>query len=288
MVKCRFLLAALKLFLTSSSLIFAQEAQEDSSDYGWKNQVIAGLNLTQASFDNWEQGGENTLAWQVKLDVDFTNDLEKFNWANKGKFTLGFAKVGDAEAKKSADVIDIESVYTRKLNRHLNPFVATTAKTQFAAGFQFDGDTKTKVSQFFDPAYFTQSAGFGYISGDQNFKSRLGARVKETVTSDFPAPYADDPDTPELEETKVEAGITLVTDYKKQFEENVIFTSKLDIFSNMEAFNKIDMLWENNLTLKITRYINVSLDVVLFYDRDITRELQIKQVLAVGFTYALL
>jgi len=28
--------------------------------------------------------------------------------------TLGFAKVGDDEAKKSADLIDLESVYTRK------------------------------------------------------------------------------------------------------------------------------------------------------------------------------
>lgn len=276
------------LVFVMQNCLFAQEAQKDTIKYGWKKQVVSGLNLTQASFNNWEQGGENTLAWQVKLDMDFTNDQKKFNWVNKGKFTLGFAKVGDDEAKKSADVIDIESVYTRKLGKYLNPIVAATAKTQFASGFQFGGDTKTKVSKFLDPGYFAQSVGLGYISDDKTFKSRFGAMVKETVTSDFPAPYADDPGTPKLEETRVEVGITSVTDFKKQFEENVIFTSKLDIFSNIEAFNQIDVLWQNNLILKITKYINVSLDIDLFYDRDITKKLQVKQVLAVGFTYALL
>lgn len=281
-----FFLAGLMVVLNNPTI--AQEAKEDSVVYGWKNRVVTGLNLTQASFDNWEQGGENTLAWQLKMEMNFTNDQEKFVWVNNGKFTLGFAKVGDDEAKKSADLIDIESVYTRKRGKYLSPFLAVTGKTQFAAGFQFDANTKTKVSQFLDPGYFTQSLGLGYISQDRNFTSRIGVMVKETITSDFPSPYADDPDTGKIEKTKVEPGITSVTNLKMQFNEDVIFTSKMDIFSDFEAFNRIDMTWENNLTLKVAKYINVSLDLVLFYDRDITRKLQIKQVLAVGFTYALL
>lgn len=281
-----FFLAGVMVVLSNPTI--AQEAKKDSVVYGWKNRVVTGLNLTQASFDNWEQGGENTLAWQLKMEMNFTNDQEKFVWVNNGKFTLGFAKVGDDEAKKSADLIDIESVYTRKRGKYLSPFLAVTGKTQFAAGFQFDANTKTKVSQFLDPGYFTQSLGLGYISPDKNFTSRIGVMVKETITSDFPSPYADDPDTGKIEKTKVEPGITSVTNLKMQFNEDVIFTSKMDIFSDFEAFNRIDMTWENNLTLKVAKYINVSLDLVLFYDRDITRKLQIKQVLAVGFTYALL
>ncbi len=280
-----------KLFLLAASIVvlstpmFAQEAEKDSVVYGWKNQIITGLNLTQASFGNWAQGGENTLAWQVKLDMNFINDQEKFFWANNGKFTLGFAKVGDDEAKKSADLIDLESVYTRKISTYLNPFVAATAKTQFASGFQFGDTTKTKVSQFLDPGYFSQSLGLGYISKDQNFKSRLGVMVKETVTRDFALRYTDDRG---LDKTKVEPGITSVTDFKKQFNEDVLFTSKLDMFSDFEAINRIDMTWENNLTLKVAKYINVGVDLVLYYDRDVTNKLQVKQVLAVGFTYTLL
>ncbi len=274
---------------TLNTALFTQETEieQDTTKYGWKNELIGNLNLTQASFDNWEQGGENTLAWQITLNINFSLDQEKYNWSNSGKFSLGFAKVGDSGSRKSADEIKLESVYTRKLNKSLNPFVAVTAKTQFAAGFDYDSDTKSKVSRFMDPGYFTQSAGVGY-SPHENLKSRLGATIKETITSDFPKPFADNPSTIKTEKTKVEPGISSITEYKKKFEENIIFASKLDLFSDLEAFDRIDVLWENNLILKFSNYINVSVNVDLFYDKDISDRRQIKQVLAIGLTYTFL
>lgn len=273
------------LFTTAVSL-YAQE-QPDTTQYGWQNEIIGSVNLTQASFDNWQKGGENTLAWQVKMTANFNLDQEKYNWSNKGKFNLGFAKVGDQEARKSADEINIESVYSRKLGHPLNPFVAVTAKTQFVSGFEYTDDAKTKVSEFMDPGYFTQSVGVGYTP-NENFKTRLGATLKETITSDFPVPYADDPETPELEKTKVEPGISSVTNFKKKLEDNIIFTSDLDIFTDLEAFDRIDVLWENNLTFQVTKLINVTLDVDLLYDKDISDRRQIKQVLALGLSYTFL
>lgn len=268
------LLAFLGIVLIFNSKLVAQEA--DTTDYGWKNEIIGNLNLTQASFDNWEQGGENTLAWQIKFNANFTLDQEKYNWANTGKFILGFAKIEGNEARKSADEINLESVLTRKLGKLLNPFIAITAKTQFVSGFQYDeNDNKTKISEFLDPGYFTQGIGLGYSPNDQ-FKTRLGATVKETVTDIFP------------EKSKVEPGISSITDFKKKFEENVIFTSKLDIFSDLETFDRIDVLWENNLTLKVTKFVNVTVNVDLFYDKDVSDRRQIRQTLAVGFTYTFL
>ncbi|RMF64064.1 MAG: DUF3078 domain-containing protein [Calditrichaeota bacterium] len=263
------------LFLAPSRLV-GQESKSDSVKYGWRNEIIGTLNLTQASFDNWQQGGESALAWQIKLDGGFDLVQEKYDWSNRARFTLGFAKVAGSEARKSADEVSLESVYTRKLSRLLNPFFGVTAKTQTVAGFEYDDqDNKTKISKFLDPGYFTQSVGFGYAPNEV-FKTRLGATVKETVTDLFP------------EESKVEPGISSVSEFKKKFEENVFFTSRLDIFSDLEAFDRIDVLWENNLNLKVTKFINVSLNVDLFYDKDVSSRRQIKQVLAVGFTYTFL
>ena len=276
------------LVFFSNLQLLAQQAQEEAPDYGWKTQIVGTLNLTQASFSNWEQGGENTLAWQINLNASFVRDEEKYNWANSGKFNLGFAKVAGSEARKSADEIKIESVLTRKLTQFINPFVAVTAKTQFVAGFEYgDNDSKTKISKFLDPGYFTQSAGVGYAPSE-SFKTRFGATLKETITSAFPVPYADDPTTVEVEKTKVEPGISSTTDFKRKFEENVLFTSKLDLFSDLEAFDRIDVLWENNLTLKVSKFINVSVNVDLLYDKDVSDRRQIKQVLAIGFTYTFL
>lgn len=263
-------------------------AQEADTTLGWKMEIVGTLNLTQASFDNWQQGGENTIAWQINLNSSFILEQETYTWANKGKFTLGFAKIEGSEARKSADEIRLESVLTRKFGRLFNPFLSIGAQTQFVSGFEFDdNDSKTRISQFLDPAYFTQSAGVGYKPNDV-FQTRLGATLKETITSNFPVPFADDPKTPKIEKTKIEPGLSSVTDLRKQLHENIIFTSKLDIFADFEGFDRIDVLWENNLTLKVSKLINVTITADLFYDKDISDRRQIRQMLAVGFTYSFL
>ncbi|MFQ5637163.1 MAG: DUF3078 domain-containing protein [bacterium] len=270
------------------SVAFSAFAQEPDTTLGWKNEIVGTLNLTQASFDNWQQGGENTLAWQVTLNAGFILQQEKFNWTTKSKFTFGFAKVEGSEAKKSADEIKIESVYIRKLGRALNPFFSVTAQTQAVAAFEFNDDgSKTQISKFLDPAYFTQSAGVGYKPGDI-FQTRLGATIKETITRDFPQPFADDPGTLDVEKTKVEPGISSVTEFRIPLHENIVLNSKLDIFSDFEGFDRIDVLWENNLTMKVSKLINVAVTADLFYDKDISERRQIRQILAIGFTYSFL
>lgn len=266
----------------------AQEAEQPQEPvFGWTREIVGSLNLTQASFDNWTQGGENTLAWQTSLAADFTLEQEAYVWSNTGRITFGMAKVGDNEARKSADEIKMESVYSRKLTRLLNPYIAVTGVTQMAAGFQYDGDTKTQVSKFMDPGYFTQSLGLGYTY-KKMLKTRLGFTVKETITSDFPVPYADDPDTEEIETIKIEPGASSITNFKAPFHENIVYTSKLDIFSDFKGFNRIDVLWENHVVFKISKFINVNFNFDLFYDKDISDRRQIKQVLAVGLTYTFL
>ncbi len=270
----------ISLLLTQAG--FAQKADTTSI---WKKNVVGNLNLTQASFSNWEKGGDNSLAWQLKFDSKFEMDAEKWNWATTGKFELGFAKVGGNEARKSSDIVDIETVVTKKLGKLLNPFVAATVKSQFVAGFKFDdtAETKTQVSKFMDPGYFTQSAGIGYKPND-NFQSRLGFTLKETLTSDFPQ-YADDADTPEIEKTRIEPGVSSVTDLKWKIHENVAYVSKLNVFSDMKSVNRIDVLLENQVIMKVTKYLNVNVSVDVLYDKDVTDKTQLKEVLAIGLVY---
>ncbi len=288
----QFLTNSIAILFLAATIISAQaqEAAPKEPEYGWTKLVAGNLNLTQASFDNWEAGGESTLAWQVKLETKFINDQEKYNWKSSGKFTLGFAKVGDQESRKSADEIFVESVYTRKVSKLLNPFLSATAQSQFVSGFEYsDDDSKAKISKVMNPGYFTQSLGVGYTR-DANFTSRLGATLKETITNDttFAKRYSDDPNTAKIEKTRIEPGITSVTEFQKNFQDNVVFSSKLNLFTDLEAFDRIDVLWENNVTFKISKIFNVALDVDLLYDKDISSEKQLKQILSIGLTYLFL
>jgi hypothetical protein len=275
------------------SFVFAQddvkeESKKEEPKYGWQKEMVGGINLTQTSFDNWQQGGENSFAWQVYLNFKFINDLEKTTWANSGKFSYGSTKTGDQGSRKSVDEIKLESVYTYKLSKYLNPFVAATGETQFAPGYEYSNDSEVKISKFMDPGYFRESAGFGYKPNDI-VQTRLGLALKQTITSDFPVPYADDPETtPKIEKTKNEVGAESVTDVSWKIAENTLYTSKLELFSTLSALNETDVNWDNVFTTKVSKYVNVNLNFKLFYDRDISKKRQIKQAIALGVTYSFL
>ncbi len=261
---------------------FAQEAEKTGGV--WKNELVGNLNFSQITFDNWTKGGENSWAWQLDILGKATRDMEKFVWSNSGKLSFGKTQIGDAESRKSADEIRLESVLSYKMKVHINPFVAVTAVTQFARGYNYTDGGKVEISKFMDPGYFTQSIGFGYNYQDQ-VKTRLGAALKETITSDHPVPYADDPATSEIEKTKVEYGVESSTELNFVLSENILYNSKLDMFSNVKRFDEIDVNWDNIFSAKVSDYIKVNFNIVLFYDKDLSTKRQLKQSLSVGLSY---
>ena len=252
----------------------------------WKKQVIADFQLTQSSFDNWVQGGDDSLAWQAGLKSRFTREVERSVWVNTLDFAYGRTRLEGQESQKTVDEVKAESVYTLKLGGWLDPFAAVSGRTQMTAGYLTVAGARVKTSGFLDTGYFMESVGVGYRKGDA-FTSRLGAALRETVTRDFPG-YADDPKTLEIEKTKVEAGATWVTEYKQKLGTASLFTSKLDLFSNLKAADQMVVRWDNVLSTKITKLFTFGAEVDLFYDRNLSRGRQLKQFLSAGFTYSLL
>jgi hypothetical protein len=262
---------------------WAQETAEEAPKYGWKNELVGGVNLSQSSFDNWSQGGEDNLAWQININAKFENDQEKANWINSGKLSFGHVKIGDQGSKKSVDEIRMESVLTYKTGL-FSPYAAATGQTQLTAGYDYSLDPRVQVSDLFDPAYLTQSAGIQY-KPSEIIKTRLGAALKETLTRNHPR-YSDTPDTPDtLEKTRVEFGAESVTDLEKKLAENIQLTSKLELFSNLQSAKEIDVRWDTIFTSKISKFIDVNFNVQLFYDSDISKKRQLKQALALGLSY---
>ncbi len=216
-----------------NSNVSAQEKstkkKAEEHDYGWQKEMVGGLNLTQTCFDNWAQGGENTFTWQLNLNFNFKNDREKTTWANSCKFTYGSAKTGKQESRKSIDEIKLESVLTYKLGVLINPYVAMTGETQFGPGYNYATEPEAQISAFMDPGYFRESFGVGY-QPNKIVKTRLGISLKQTVTSDYPIPYADDPETMnKIEKNKNEVGSDNITDLNWKITGNTIYISKTGV-----------------------------------------------------------
>ncbi len=266
----------------------AQQADTTQVKKTWTHNLVGGLNLTQVSFnDNWAQGGENALAYALSFIGKSANELPKTNWTTSYKFAYGQTKLGDQGIRKTDDKIDIESNLTYKAGTYVNPYIAATLKTQFAAGFNYGTTPKTQVSNFFDPAYLTQSVGLGYQPIPQ-IKTRLGAALREVITSEFNN-YADDPKTLAVEKTKVEGGLESVTEVSWQLQSNLLFTGKLELFDAFRNFDIIIMRSDNTLAAKVSKYLTVNVNVQLIKEPPVRRgKIQVKETLAIGLSYTFL
>lgn len=264
------------------------QADTAKPDYGWKHTLISTVTLTQVSYTDWAAGGDNALAYAAIADGKSVDDQINTNWATSYKFAFGQARLGGKGLRKTDDRIDLETVLTYKLGTYINPYTAGTFKTQFTEGFKYNDDgTSTRVSHLMDPAYATQSVGVGY-QPVKEVKTRLGFALRETFADRYAAVYSDDPETPELETTKIEGGLESVTEAEAKVDDNILFKSKLELFAPFKQLDVIVMRMDNTLSAAISKYFNVNLNVQLINERAITPRTQVKETLSLGFTYKLL
>ena len=81
-------------------------------------------------------------------------------------------------------------------------------------------------------------------------------------------------------------GLESVTDIQVNFNSQLVLKSKLQLFSGMNKANAVDVNWDNILSAKVAKYFDVDLNIKLIYDKDISMQRQLMQVLSLGFTYS--
>jgi hypothetical protein len=250
----------------------------------WTHSLVTGLNVTQVSFSDWAQGGENSLAYAVSGIGKSAYENRFINWSFSYILAFGQTKFGSQGLRKMDDRIDFESVFTYKFGAYVNPYAAATMKTQFAKGYKYDNlGIATPLSKFFDPAYFTQSVGAGYQIIPQ-VKTRLGYGLREVYTNDFYA-YTDDPNTPEHERVKINDGFESATDVQWKIDENIFLVSRLEIFLTVRRFDKAVLRSDNTLRVQVAKYISVSLSANVINDRQVSPYTQFMNTLAMGLNY---
>jgi len=259
----------------------AKAGTDTAAAYGWKHSVVSGLNVTQISFTDWVQGGENALAYTLWLRGSSIQEMEKTTWTNAYKLAFGQTRLGTQGLRKADDDIYLEGLLVYKMGIYINPYFSATFRSQFAKGFQYDDQgNRTPVSKFFDPAYITQSIGVAYKPAAE-VTTRLGAGVREVLTSRYNV-YAGG------EKTKVDGGLESVTDVDWKFAKNMVLTSKLEIFAPFKTLDRMIVRSDNVISAKVNEYIVTTLSVQLINDVTASPRTQVKEVLALGLSYTLL
>ena len=259
--------------------VWAEEAEGEVLP-AWKPSLTGGASFAQSSFSNWAQGGEDFIAWTFAAQGGVERVTEKWNWKTILELEYGFVTQGDEDARKSADRIRLESIWTRELMGHWGVFVAGSARTQFAEGKDYKQDPAIVTSAFADPIYLTQSAGVNRELAP-GLNSRAGFQLQEVRTDKY-RQYSDDEETTEIEDLKVEAGLTSVTGYEGNIREGLRARSKLSLFYSFKQTDELDVDWDSSLILEVTRFITVNYSMQILYDEDVDSRRQIKQFLGIG------
>ncbi len=275
------------LFVSLLFLTHINFAQEDSVKlYKWTPIAVVGLNLSQLALSNWSQGGENALAVTFLGTGGLKYYTQSWKFRNDLKLAYGRTKLGNQDYRTTDNELYLESVLSYQIGWVVDPYISNTVRSAIGTGYKYDADSNYAIAGFFDPGYVTQSIGFTYDKLE-GFTTRAGFAVQETFTNKYNQ-YADDPETPEIEKTKVETGIESVTTAELTLQQNLLYKSNLRLFSRFESMDVWDVRWDNSFIAKINDYLNVNLSFLMIYQKDQSVKTQVKEALQLGLTYTLL
>jgi hypothetical protein len=260
---------------------------QDTSKVVITSKANVGINISQISFTNWAQGGENSFTWTLLGNYSITTKSEKWTTKNTFKFAFGRTKLGAQDFRTNDNEFFIETLISKNVGWAVDPFFSNSIRSPITTGYSYKTKVPERIADFFDPGYVTQSLGFTYDKV-KGIKSRLGIALQEIFTN-RQRKFSDNPATKDrVEAFKLETGIESVTSSEFKLMENINYKGSLRLFSKFENMKYWDVRWDNLITAKVNDYVNVNFNLLVVYERKQTLKTQIKEALQFGIIYNLL
>lgn len=281
---------------------------------GWRHGGAGTLNFSQVSLSNWAPGGQSSLSLLGLGNIYAHYRGEKHSFDLAGNLVYGLLKAGKAKVRKNDDRLEVNGRYARNFAPKWSYATQLNLKTQLTPTYDAS-KTDSLLSKFFAPAYILTSLGFEY-KPDENFSLFLSPITgKFTVVADRALADAGafgmraarlSPDGVPLrgtgERLREELGAYLNARYRRPLMTNIIYQTRLELFSNyFHNPQNIDVNWENLIDFKINKVFSASVATTLIYDDDILvplnvdqqnaegtargRRIQFKETLGIGLTY---
>lgn len=260
----------------------------------WRNWTTFGINVNQASFsDNWNGGGVNSISVGLVFDnkAEYVKDDKSFT--SQINLRYGKVKNKDQSARKSNDRIFWDNKAALKFSKNWSFFASLALETQFDVGYAYSKNSEGEevrsdpISNFMAPGYITESIGLEY-KPDKTFSLRFGTgTARQTLILDKRV----------ISETKpkfgVEAGknfknelaFQVVANLDRKLGSNLNLKSRYAFFANYEEFKNASHRLDATLTARVSKVVNVSLNTVVWYDKNVDLDVQFSENLAIGIVY---
>jgi hypothetical protein len=288
----------LTLLVSLTFIVKANDPKKDTTY--WKSKYESTLGFSQTTLTNWAKGGEKaSFSSNLILNIYKEYTKKSLSWNNYMGIAYGISKMQSVPGlRKTDDKINFLSKGGIYAWRHWDYTGFFEFKSQFSNGYAYPNDS-VPISKFMAPAYFQLSAGLNYkpVEYFAVFISPVGSRltlVNDTALTQRPegayGVYGGN-------KTLWQVGGSINAIFKKDILKNINLMSKLDIFSNYgDRPEKIVVGWENNILMKVNKYIAVNLSTMLIYDekaidKDNTGKfkdiIQFRETLGIGLAYTI-
>ncbi len=252
----------------------------DSVKY-WTKKWTIGLNGSQASYNNWSQGNNNSVAATGSNLFSATYKRARYSYDLLVNLRYGQTKINGSELRKTDDLIHLRNRLNHLLHDdQYTAYFEVDFRTQFDEGFD---KNKVYISDLMSPGYLQETAGLGYKPVDfVQFQS--GFSLKQTFVADttLSSRYG----VKKGRHFRSEGGFSLGASIKKNVAKNLTLNSNVQSFTNfLQNVEYTDIMFSNELTGKINSFMNTNIQFVVMYDRDFNKQIQVKQVLAVGLSF---
>lgn len=291
---------------------------------GWKTGGLFSLNIGQGGSKNWAAGAEKfSFSTAAFLNVYANNISGKWSWNNNLDLAYALVNTTSQGVRKNDDKIDLLSRLGYAIGPKLDVSAMVSFRTQFTDGFEYDylgKGIQHRISSLFAPAYLTVAPGITWkpTSYFNVFISPVAGRF--VIVSNDPYSYVypggviptGGNETPlalnygvdPTKKVKKEIGAFLSANFNKEVAKNVVYISKLELFSNYLKTKRkddigdgkarpgnVDVYWTNAVAMKVNKWLNVNYNLDLIYDDDVRQfgpnkdaaGLQIRSLLTVGF-----
>ncbi len=248
----------------------------------WDMTFRAGLNGSQAYYRAWAQGGVNRIAVVGNTVLTALYIEGAYQYGLRVDMRYGQTRQQGGDFRKSQDVIRLRNQFRRRFPDERFSLTANiNFETQFDKGY--DSSFENVQSRFMAPGTLTETVGLSY-DPDSYLDLTVGMSLRQTFMRDtsLSERYGLD----EGSWFRNEAGFTVIVRYDREIWENVTYSGYLETFSNLQkSLLNTDFVFTNEFEGRINNYLTTNFEFSLQYNDDITKELQIKQILSVGLNF---
>jgi hypothetical protein len=268
----------------------------------WKIDLNANLTMTMNSYsNNWIGGDAGSVSWASQINGSAEKQFTpKVLNQNKLRLAFGQTMIQNSDSKvwsdlkKSADLIDIESVLKFTLDGWADPYIGVRGISEFV------DERDTSLTRYFNPWELSETFGASreIVKKERvSWSARIGLGGRQTIDADK---LVEGSLTERKTKVDSDGGAELVSELKVSNKANwLTYTSLLKVFDAFISTKSSEtalpdhendwryphMNWEHIVVMNVTKYIMINYYMQLLYDRDLNRDLRFKQTLSLGLTY---